>query len=558
VSDKSAASTLAEELAKLRNDYMQRLPAELAALQELASNLHGNESDRANLTELHHRLHKLAGAPSAFNIAALSASARTLEQQTKSWLAFPLDQTDAQTRQAYINNIAALSTGSAEISPPALTSTPARSLPVSAPGDTINIWLVEDDTQLADELVHQLESFGYVVSWFTRLLDAETRAQTEQPDLLIMDVILDQEQANTTEVLSQQPYPLALTCPLLFISSVDDFPSRVRAAQLGAEGYFLKPLDIPRLANRLAQVLEQRRAPPQRVLIVDDDRDIAAHYRLVLMDAGMEVDVLHQPDAVIEKIAAFHPELVLMDLYMPGYSGPELAGVIRQYDKWTGLPIVYLSAETDVDLQVAAMSRGADDFLTKPVADVQLVAAVRSRIDRARQLAEQIAKDSLTGLLKHARIKEVAEIEVIRSRRIGKPVTLAMLDIDHFKKVNDNYGHAVGDIVISSVAMLLRQRLRHSDIVGRYGGEEFIAVLPECDTESALQLMNDIRQRFAEVHFKHAEQTFTCSLSVGLACSARHPNANAAELLIAADQAMYAAKRGGRNQVRSFSPGQDS
>lgn len=369
-----------------------------------------------------------------------------------------------------------------------------------------------------------------------------------------MDVILNQEHANTTEVLIQQPYPLALTCPLLFISSFDDFQSRVRAAQLGAEAYFLKPLDVPRLANRLAQVLEQRRAPPQRVLIVDDDKDLAAHYRLVLMDAGMEVDILHQPEAIIEKIATFRPELVLMDLYMPGYSGPELAGVIRQYDKWTSLPIVYLSAETDIDLQVAAMSRGADDFLTKPVPDVQLVAAVRARIDRARQLAEQISKDSLTGLLKHARIKEVAEIEVIRSRRIGKPVTLAMLDIDHFKEVNDNYGHAAGDIVISSVAMLLRQRLRHSDIVGRYGGEEFIAVLPECDAGSAEQLMNDIRQRFSGLHFNHAGQPFSCSLSVGLACSVQHPEANSAELLIAADKAMYAAKRGGRNQVRSSSP----
>ncbi len=285
------------------------------------------------------------------------------------------------------------------------------------------------------------------------------------------------------------------------------------------------------------------------MLIVDDDVNLSEHYRLALAGAGMEAETLNQPEDLIERVAAFRPELVLMDMHMPDYSGADLAGVIRQHDNWISLPIVYLSAEMDFDKQVQALGQGADDFLTKPISDAHLIAAVTVRVERARQLADQITKDSLTGLLKHASIKEAADIEVLRAHRMHKPASLAMVDIDFFKKVNDTHGHAVGDLVIKSLATLLRQRLRQSDLIGRYGGEEFVAVLPECDLESARLIMDDVRERFANLQFNHEGTTFGCTLSVGLVCTSQYPLQNSGQLLVAADQALYAAKHGGRNQV---------
>lgn len=546
--EKTMAVAVAEQLARLRDDYLARLPAELTGLEALASGLSGSEIDRASLDELYQRLHKLAGSGGTFGLAALSVGACSLEQRVKGWLAESLDAVGAQARQTFARDVAALGNTVTEAHATASAILPANA--ASAPGQCVQVWLVEDDALLGQELVRQLESFNYVVRLFTRIGDAEAAAQTERPDMLLMDVMFEQERENSTEVFTLRPNLRALSCPLLFITAQDDFQSRVRASQLGAEGYFLKPLEVPRLVNRMVQVFEKLRAPSQRVLIVDDDADLAEHYRLALLAAGMEAEILQQPAAIMEKIATFRPELVLMDMHMPDFSGPDLAGVIRQHDNWSSLPIVYLSAETDLDRQIEAMNRGADDFLTKPISDAQLVAAVRIRIERARHLDEQINRDSLTGLLKHASIKESAGIEVIRARRIGKPVTLAMLDIDHFKGVNDTYGHAVGDVVISSIAMLLRQRVRQSDIVGRYGGEEFVVVLPECGAEDARLLLDDIRQRFAAVRFSYAQKDFTCTLSAGLACSAQHPDSNGAALLVAADEALYAAKRGGRNQVR--------
>jgi len=539
---------VAEQLTQLRKDYLARLPAELAALEVLATSIESSEIDYARLGELQHRLHKLAGSGGTFGLAALSAGARSLERGLKGWLAGSPDDVDMPARHAFVAAVATLGETLSEVNASASAILPAATGPGN--GKAIHVWLVEDDALLGRELARQLESFNYCVQLFTRIGDAEAAAQTEHPEMLIMDVVFEQEGENATEVLTRLPNLRALGCPLLFITSYDDFQSRVRAVRLGADGYFLKPLDVPRLVKRMEQIFEQRSAPSQRVLIVDDDADLAEHYRLVLLGAGMEAEVLQQPEAIIEKISAFRPELVLMDLRMPDFSGTDLAGVIRQHDNWPNLPIVYLSAETDIDRQTEALKRGADDFLTKTISDAQLVAAVRVRVNRARQLFEQITRDSLTGLLTHANIKESAEIEVARARRNGKPVTVAMLDIDHFKLVNDTYGHAVGDVVISSVATLLRQRLRKSDIAGRYGGEEFLVVLPECDAESAYTLIDDIRQRFSAVRFSYHEKDFTCTLTAGLACSAQYPDSNGADLLVIADEALYVGKWGGRNQVR--------
>ena len=545
---KYTISELAEQLTQLSNNYLAQLPAELSALKKLIEDINSEKHYRANLDELLHRLHKLSGSGATFGQPELSARARGLEQRVSAWLANPIDPLTEQAQHDLMADLNLLGAAVCISAKPSGALHRANAITLD---QVSNVWLVEDDALLGQELARQLTSFNFAVRVFDQIIDAENAARTEQPDLLIMDVMFEQDDQNATKQLALSPNLKNLPCPLFFISSNDDFHSRVRAAQLGAEGYLLKPLNVPALVTRMMGVFESRHAPPQRVLIVDDDINLSAYYRLVLQGAGLEAEVLSQLETIIEKISAFRPELILMDMHMPEFSGPDLARVIRQYDQWTSLPIVYLSAETDIRLQIDAMNRGADDFLTKPISDVQLIAAVNIRVKRARQLDEQISRDSLTGLLKHASIKQSLDIEVARARRSGRPVTVAMLDIDYFKLVNDNYGHGVGDVVISSVAMLLRQRLRQSDIVGRYGGEEFVVVLPECDVKISYQILDDIRQRFSTVRFSHKGKEFTSAISIGVACSAQYPDSTGAELLVSADEALYAAKRGGRNQVKA-------
>ncbi|WP_116473276.1 diguanylate cyclase [Zobellella maritima] len=535
-------------LQALREDYLARLPKELAELRCLAARLPQAPQIADTLGRLLHRLHKLAGSGGSFGLPELSHHARRLERQIQLWLDSPLP--NQAELAAFAGEIGTL----AELGRPRCRSGAAW-VGLSHPlprQERVHLWLVEDDPQLAATLVEQLASFGYRVTRFCWLAEADQACIHDIPDILLLDMILEADGVHGTK----QPLTrlAALACPLIIISERNDFQSRVRAAKLGAEGYILKPIAMPRLVNRISRILENRASPPERVLIVEDDQLLADHYRLVLEHAGMTVDILQQPELVAETVFSFRPELILMDLYMPDYSGPELAGVLRQHDNWTGLPIVYLSAETDLGRQIKALQSGADDFLTKPISDAQLVAAVRVRVKRARVLMSQINQDSLTGLLKHATIKEAVDMALANAHRDGYPITLAMLDIDFFKHVNDSYGHATGDVVISAVAMLLRQRLRRTDIIGRYGGEEFLAVLPGCDAASAHRIMDKIRQDFAQLPFSQGDTGFTCTLSVGLACTVSFPADIGAKLLAHADRALYMAKHGGRNQTRIAAP----
>jgi diguanylate cyclase (GGDEF)-like protein len=397
-----------------------------------------------------------------------------------------------------------------------------------------------------------LSQFAYEVRLFERFADLSDSIAKETPDLLILNIEFISEHIDSTAEIKYSLAFKTLHCPIIFTASEENFDARIRAVRAGAFGFLIKPLEAPKLITQIERALGQENQTGYRVLIVDDDTALAEHYRLALASAGMEVSTLSEPGKIIERMNEFHPELILMDIYMPEYTGTELAAIIRQYEEWVGLPIVYLSAETDVDEQIRVMGVGADDFLTKPISGTRLIAAVKVRASRARQLSELMTRDSLTGLLKHASIKEALTIEHMRAQRNRTPLAVIMADIDHFKKVNDTYGHVTGDNVIRAISYLLRQRLRKSDIIGRYGGEEFVAVLPECDSETARQLIDDIRERFSALRFHHQNDEFACTLSAGVMCTQLAPQATSGELLVMADEALYRSKHTGRNRVSVY------
>jgi len=234
---------------------------------------------------------------------------------------------------------------------------------------------------------------------------------------------------------------------------------------------------------------------------------------------------------------------------MPDFSGLELAQMIRQIKTYVGLPIVFLSAEADREKQLNAVGMGGDDFLTKPIKPDLLIAAVTSRIERYRKLQTLMLRDGLTGLLNHTTIRENLAQEINRAGRNNQPLAVAMLDIDQFKNVNDTYGHATGDKVLRSLAQMLSLRLRHTDLIGRYGGEEFLILLPNTTQTEAANLMDELRDAFSQVvHISHEEE-FRVTFSCGVA--AYPQQSELATLSEAADRALYEAKRQGRNRVVS-------
>ena len=246
-------------------------------------------------------------------------------------------------------------------------------------------------------------------------------------------------------------------------------------------------------------------------------------------------------------LQGFKADLVLMDMYMPECSGPELAQVLRQMPGHVSLPIIYVSSETDLARQFEALEVGADGFLTKPVDPARLVTEVSLRAERMRTLHALMVRDGLTGLFNHNTIMQFLEIGVANARRDSRPLCFAMIDVDRFKRVNDTYGHPAGDQVLMALSRGLRLRLRESDVVGRYGGEEFAVVLAGVDEDQAKVILDQLRTSFAEVLFYAGETTYHCTFSAGVAGFPRFRSAEA--LIEAADLALYRAKRGGRDRV---------
>jgi diguanylate cyclase (GGDEF)-like protein len=321
------------------------------------------------------------------------------------------------------------------------------------------------------------------------------------------------------------------------------------ASRTGGEEFFYRAVDPGQLIEKIENYTHASTQDPYRILVVDDSKAQAKYIENILNKSGMIPGVITDPMQILVALNDFQPEIIIMDMYMPGCTGMELARVIRQQDKFHSVPIIYLSAEDDVNKQLHAMSLGGDDFLTKPIDPKHLVATLINRGRRARSLLALMIRDSLTGLFNHTHTLYLLDLEINKAQQKSLPLSFAMLDIDYFKKVNDNYGHPIGDRVLKSLSLFLKQRLRKTDHIGRYGGEEFAIVLPNTTERDAKIILNEIRERFSELPQPAGDKTFNVTFSCGIAMSSIE---NSQSLCEKADQALYDAKRNGRNTVRCY------
>lgn len=544
-----AGADLRAQVALLRQDFVRSLPQRMALIDELWAAWCGapGRMDKEAADALHRVVHSLTGAGATFGFPAISDGARELERLLRALLASPTD-VPAAMRVQVDTALSALRSLATNAAAPALLDASAPELPDSAivsRAGNHRVLSVEDDVQTAQELAAQLAHFGYSVRTVGRAEDLPDAMRDFDPMALVMDVVLPgMDGIEAVRLLNETT---GRTAPAVFVSSHGDFDMRLRAVRVGALAYLTKPVDIVALIDILDALSGVRQREAYRVLLVDDTETVAEYYASILSGAGMTVRCVIDPRAVPEALADFSPDLILIDYHMPGCSGPELAAVLRQQDSYASVPIVFLSSESDVEAELGVMGIGADDYLMKTISPRQLVATVAARADRARQLRGMMLHDGLTDLLNHAAVKERLEVELVRSRRNRSPLVVAMLDIDRFKSVNDRYGHPVGDRVIRALARLLVQRLRKSDIIGRYGGEEYLVILPDTSAAAAREVLNALRRDFASVQHAAATETFQTTFSAGIAELAGHDSV--ATLINAADGALYSAKRGGRNRV---------
>lgn len=538
---------LQEQLKNLRDGYAARLPDKLAQIESLWHMI--SQQDRSEWPEeavftLHRLVHSLAGSGATFGFPELSLHARRAEVELKTLAASDTELEEGQreliaTALADLRTYAMYGPGSGRVE---LEDSDA---PSHGRRDLI---LLSDDPSTIS-WAGAIETFGYNLRICTSPR-AFLNAIKEQPAALIINC-----EANPLEArIDGVPLSSLLATsragedfPVVWTARQGDLRTRLQAVRLGGSAFFPHPVDVDSLLVKLDDLTSPQSPEPFRVLIVDDEPSLARLFGLVLRQAGMETREVTDPLDIMNHLVEFRPDIILMDVYMPGCKGTELAAVIRQQEAYLGTPIVFLSVEADIGKQQEAMRQGGDDFLAKPVEPKNLVGAISTRAARARVLRQLMVRDSLTGLLNHTNLKEQLEIEVSRAMRLNQNIALAMLDLDHFKTVNDSYGHATGDRVLRSLARMLTQRLRATDVVGRYGGEEFAVILTGATAEAAAKRLEEVRESFADlVHFANGQE-FKVTFSCGIAGA--RPDGESAGLSEAADKALYKAKNSGRNCI---------
>jgi len=301
-----------------------------------------------------------------------------------------------------------------------------------------------------------------------------------------------------------------------------------------------------------------------KILLVEDNEAQAGITKEVLQRSGYEVAWSKDGVSAIKAVVKTSPDVVLLDLLLPDMSGTEVCRWIKLNNDTKGIPVIMLTALSSVDDKAAGIRAGADDYLAKPYNEIELnakiYAALRTKAlqdelrQKNRQLSELLAKvealavtDSLTGLYNRRQIDTVLEAEWKKSQRYNHPVSCLMADIDFFKAVNDTFGHNAGDLVLVEIANIVKENVRDVDTVGRWGGEEFIAVLPYSNKDQGLIVAQRILQKISAHKFEQFPDR-RITVSIGLSCSSPALRTKE-ELVDASDRALYEAKNKGRNRI---------
>ncbi|AFZ30825.1 response regulator receiver modulated diguanylate cyclase [Gloeocapsa sp. PCC 7428] len=482
--------------------------------------------------------HRLAGGLGTFGYAKGSDLARAIEHLliAGDW--------EAKQQQQFSQLLTQLKQ---EIAHP-----PIASLSTATP----LVLAIADD----DALIQQLQQIAPHRGWRVEVIHnrADVLHRTENaPSVIFMSLyhaVPDRGLILLQELKIQFP-----TVPIVILTTQDSLDSRVAVARLGVSRYVVQPVTANEIFDAIAQVSPQITLTDAKVMIVDDDPFALQTLTTLLQPWGLQITVLSQPEHFWQVLTSTVPDVLLLDLEMPTYNGLELCRVVRQDASYSDIPILVVTAHTDITSIQQVFAAGADDFIAKPIAGPELVTRTLARIERSRiqrqllqyqqqaQTHQKATIDALTQAANRRYFEEFLHREWQRLARAQAPLSLILYDIDHFKSYNDIHGYPAGDACLQQVTQIVRNCIRlDRDLIARCGGDEFAIVLAETSLEQALQVAQRIQSAIAQVQIPHHAQQYI-TISLGISGTIPQNNTFPQNLIAIATQALYAAKARGRN-----------
>ena len=415
--------------------------------------------------------------------------------------------------------------------------------------------------------------------------DALAICERAECDIVLLDVMMpDMDGFEVCRRLKSNPATHHL--PVVMVTALDQPSDRIKGLEAGADDFLTKPVsDVALIArvrslSRLKVMTDELRMRavtsrdigienPEReaiaeagrngrILIVDDRP--SSHQRIAAALAGEhQPEIEADPNAALFRAADGNYDLIIISLGLENFDGLRLCSQLRSLDRTRNVPILAIADADNHSRLVRGLEIGVNDYLSRPIDKNELAARVRTQIRKKRyterlrdnvQLSIEMAiTDALTGLYNRRYMETHVGTLVEQAASRGKPLTVLVLDIDYFKSINDTHGHDAGDDVLREFAIRIRKSIRGIDLACRYGGEEFVVVMPETDLAVATMVAERLRRRIAAEAFAIQQGTRKVEVTISIGIAALGAQDNAASVLKRADQALYRAKRDGRNRV---------
>ena len=531
--DHAARAALRSIWEQHRESMIERLDVVDRAIADLMADALEEETR----LEAEREAHKLAGSVGTFGFVRASENAREIE------LALRASDRLGPERVPTLCDLALAVRSELDEEPASeISSAP----PVTAEGTRL-VLAVDDDTGLLDRLAAEGAARSLRVQGAASPAAARAALDHETPDLVLLDLTFPGEQDDAMELLSELT-ARSPSVPVLVLTVSQAFTDRVEVARRGGRGFLTKPMTAGQVIEAAEKFLERVHASDIKVVAVDDDPAVLATLRGLLETEGLSLAALSDGTRLWEVLDEVSPDLLILDVDMPRIGGIELCQMVRNDQRWAGLPVVFLTARRDPETVQSVFAAGADDYLNKPIVAAELTMRIRNRLDRIRLYRALADIDPLTGVGNRRRSSEAIEQLARVAHRYGQPLSLAELDLDHFKRINDRHGHGAGDAVLRRLGELLRRTFRGEDVVARWGGEEFVVAMYGMSREDGVQRVAETLEALRREDFSAEGIESPVTFSAGVALFP-DDGEDLRGLYRAADEALYQAKAAGRNRV---------
>ena len=408
--------------------------------------------------------------------------------------------------------------------------------------------VVDDDVELTKQLLAEALNWDMRVKVALDVSQARRLIATKTPDIVLLDLNFPEQESDglvlLEELTSQFPH-----LPVLVFTIRNEFSDRVAVARLGGRAFLSKPVAPSQVLEAVQDVWQRTRHLDAKVLAVDDDPVLLKILESTLQPWGVRFTALTDSREFWQTLAVIAPDLLILDVEMPHFNGIELCQVVRSDRNWNGLPILFLTSHRDQETIHRIYQAGADDYISKPVTPPELVTRVFNRLERSQLLRSLAEIDQLTGVSNRRQSTKQLNQYLCLSQRYSQPLSLAVLDLDHFQQVNDNYGHGIGDLVLQRLGQILRQNFRGEDVISRWGGDEFVIGMYGMNKQDGVRRLNEVLQIFHQEIFPVAgEAVLHVSFSAGIA---QYPEngTDLKALYRAANTAVKQAKKASRDRV---------